>query len=173
MNFLKRLSKHFLFFILLLFFSSFIHANLIRTDANIFGHVVNAKTGEHIPFINVVLKNTTIGVSTDATGHYALTNLPEGKFIVVTQGIGYKPQEKEVELRRGKSIEINFEVEEDALNLNEVVVTAGRTSQKRTEAPVIVNTISTKMLETTQSVVLGEGLNFCTGLRYENVAFRR
>ncbi|MBS5980859.1 MAG: carboxypeptidase-like regulatory domain-containing protein, partial [Dysgonomonas mossii] len=168
MNFLKRLSKHFLLFILLLFFSSFIHANLIRTDANIFGHVVNAKTGEHIPFINVVLKNTTIGVSTDATGHYALTNLPEGKFIVVTQGIGYKPQEKEVELRRGKSIEINFEVEEDALNLNEVVVTAGRTSQKRTEAPVIVNTISTKMLETTQSVVLGEGLNFCTGLRYEN-----
>lgn len=168
MNFLKRLSKHFLLFILLLFFSSFIHANLIRTDANIFGHVVNAKTGEHISFINVVLKNTTIGVSTDATGHYALTNLPEGKFIVVTQGIGYKPQEKEVELKRGKSIEINFEVEEDALNLNEVVVTAGRTSQKRTEAPVIVNTISTKMLESTQSVVLGEGLNFCTGLRYEN-----
>lgn len=77
MNFLKRLSKHFLLFIILLFFSSFIHANLIRTDANIFGHVVNAKTGEHIPFINVVLKNTTIGVSTDATGHYSLTNLPE------------------------------------------------------------------------------------------------
>ncbi len=144
------------------------NANLVRTDANIFGHVVNRKTKEHIPYINIVLKNTTIGIATDATGHYALKNLPEGKFIVSAEGIGFKPQEIEVELKRGKSVEINFEIEEDALNLNEVVVTAGRTSQKRTEAPVIVNTISTKMLETTQSVVLGEGLNFCTGLRYEN-----
>ncbi len=143
-------------------------ANLVRTDANIFGHVVNIKTGEHVPFINVVLKNTTIGISTDETGHYHLKNLPEGKFIIIAEGIGFKPIEKEVELKRGKSIELNFEIEEDALNLNEVVVTAGRTSQKRTEAPVIVNTISTKMLQTTQSTVLGEGLNFCSGLRYEN-----
>jgi outer membrane receptor for ferrienterochelin and colicins len=143
-------------------------ANLVRTDANIFGHVVNSKTGQHISYINIILKNTTIGVATDATGHYALKNLPEGTFTVVAEGIGFKPQEKEVDLKRGKSIEVNFEIEEDALNLNEVVVTAGRTSQKRAEAPVIVNTISTKMLETTQSVVLGEGLNYCTGLRYEN-----
>ncbi|MDH6307382.1 outer membrane receptor for ferrienterochelin and colicins [Dysgonomonas sp. PFB1-18] len=153
----------------ILILSSFsANANLVRTDANIFGHVINRKTKEHIPYINIVLKNTTIGIATDATGHYALKNLPEGKFMLCAEGIGFKPQEIEVELKRGKSVEINFEIEEDALNLNEVVVTAGRTSQKRTEAPVIVNTISTKMLETTQSVVLGEGLNFCTGLRYEN-----
>lgn len=145
-----------------------VHANPIPTDANIFGHVVNNKTGEHISFINVVIKNTTIGAATDATGHYALKNLPEGKFILAVEGIGYKPQERTVEIKKGKTLEINFEIEEDILKLNEVVVTAGRSSQKRTEAPVIVNTISTKMLETTQSVVLGEGLNFCTGLRYEN-----
>jgi len=162
------MKKHILFLSIIFFSASTINANLIRTDANIFGHVTDVKTGQHIPFINIVLKNTTIGISTDETGHYHLKNLPEGKFIVIARGIGYKPQEKEVELKRGKSIELNFEIEEDALNLEEVVVTAGRTSQKRTEAPVIVNTISTKMLETTQSVVLGEGLNYCTGLRYEN-----
>ncbi|MDR0824051.1 MAG: TonB-dependent receptor [Prevotella sp.] len=156
--------------ILLSFSLTFLNAQaeLVRADANIFGHVVNRQTGEHIPFINVILKNTTIGTSTDITGHYTLKNLPEGKFIILTQGIGFKPQEKVIELKRGKSIEVNFEIEEDALKLNEVVVTAGRTSQKRSEASVIVNTISTKMLETTQSVVLGEGLNYCTGLRYEN-----
>lgn len=162
------MKKQLLIVSVLLFSVLSLQANLVRTDANIFGHVVEAKTGKHIPFINVVLKNTTIGTSTDATGHYSLKNLPEGKFIAVTQGIGYKPKEIEIELKRGKSIEVNFEVEEDALNLDEVVVTAGRTSQKRSEASVIVNTISTKMLETTQSVVLGEGLNYCTGLRYEN-----
>ncbi|SBW01785.1 TonB-dependent receptor [uncultured Dysgonomonas sp.] len=162
------MKKHIIVLFMLILSAGVMQANLVRTDANIFGHVVNSKTGQHISYINIILKNTTIGVATDATGHYTLKNLPEGTFTVVAEGIGFKPQEKEVELKRGKSIEVNFEIEEDALNLNEVVVTAGRTSQKRTEAPVIVNTISTKMLETTQSVVLGEGLNYCTGLRYEN-----
>ncbi|MBF0650557.1 TonB-dependent receptor [Dysgonomonas sp. GY75] len=162
------MKKHIIVLFILILSAGVMQANLVRTDANIFGHVVNSKTGQHISYINIILKNTTIGVATDASGHYALKNLPEGTFIVVAEGIGFKPQEKEIELKRGKSLEVNFEIEEDALNLNEVVVTAGRTSQKRAEAPVIVNTISTKMLETTQSVVLGEGLNYCTGLRYEN-----
>ncbi|MDR1503021.1 MAG: TonB-dependent receptor [Prevotella sp.] len=162
------MKKHIIVLFILILSAGVMQANLVRTDANIFGHVVNSKTGQHISYINIILKNTTIGVATDVSGHYALKNLPEGTFTVVAEGIGFKPQEKEVELKRGKSLEVNFEIEEDALNLNEVVVTAGRTSQKRAEAPVIVNTISTKMLETTQSVVLGEGLNYCTGLRYEN-----
>ncbi|WP_419033749.1 TonB-dependent receptor, partial [Dysgonomonas gadei] len=162
------MKKHIIVLFILILSAGVMQANLVRTDANIFGHVVNSKTGQHISYINIILKNTTIGVATDASGHYALKNLPEGTFIVVAEGIGFKTQEKEIELKRGKSLEVNFEIEEDALNLNEVVVTAGRTSQKRAEAPVIVNTISTKMLETTQSVVLGEGLNYCTGLRYEN-----
>ncbi len=162
------MKKHIIVLFILILSAGVMQANLVRTDANIFGHVVNSKTGQHISYINIILKNTTIGVATDASGHYALKNLPEGTFTVVAEGIGFKPQEKEIELKRGKSLEVNFEIEEDALNFNEVVVTAGRTSQKRAEAPVIVNTISTKMLETTQSVVLGEGLNYCTGLRYEN-----
>lgn len=162
------MKKYIVVLLILMLPAGVMQANLVRTDANIFGHVIESKTGKHVSYINIVLKNTTIGVATDASGHYALKNLPEGKFTVIAEGIGFKPQEKEVELMRGKSLEVNFEIEEDALNLNEVVVTAGRTSQKRAEAPVIVNTISTKMLETTQSVVLGEGLNYCTGLRYEN-----
>lgn len=137
-------------------------------DVQIHGRVVNAKTKEHVPFITIFLKNTTIGTSTDISGHYSLKNIPEGRFVVMAEGIGYKPQEFVVEIKKGSALEVNFEVEEDVLSLNEIVVSASRTNQKRTEAPVIVNTISTKMLETTQSVVLGEGLNYCTGLRYEN-----
>ncbi len=162
------MKKTLLFFSFLWSAILFASENPVRTDANIFGHVVNSKTKEHVSFINVVLKNTTIGTTTDDVGRYSLKNLPEGKFIIVAEGVGFKPLEKEVRVEKGKSVELNFEIEEDALNLNEVVVTAGRSSQKRTETPVIVNTISTKMLETTQSVVLGEGLNYCTGLRYEN-----
>lgn len=162
------MKKRFLMHAMSILLCAFSYANPAKTDANIFGHVISASTGEHVPFINVFLKNTTIGTSTDNTGHYRLTNLPIGRYTLVVSGIGYQSQEKEIVLTKGKSTEINFEVKDDALALSEVVVTAGRTSQLRTEAPVIVNTINTKLLETTHSVVLGEGLNFCTGLRYEN-----
>ncbi|NDW10031.1 TonB-dependent receptor [Dysgonomonas sp. 520] len=138
------------------------------SDANIFGHVVDAKDNEHIPFFTIGIRNTTIGTLTDATGHFSLKNLPEGTFTVVAEGIGYKTQEQKVTLKKGISLEVNFTLERDALKLDEVVVTAGRGVQKRTEAPVIVNTLSTQLLQSTQSTVLGEGLNFCTGLRYEN-----
>ena len=139
----------------------------VPTDANIFGHVIDSNN-EHIAYINVSIKNTTMGTVTDATGHYSFRNLKEGKYILVVSGVGYKPEEKTVMVTKSKTQEINFSIKEDVLNLGEVVVTSNRSSQLRLEAPVIVSTISTKQLETTQSSVLGEGLNYCTGLRFEN-----
>ena len=48
------------------------------TDANIYGHVISKKSREHLAFMTVALKGTTIGTATDASGHYFLKNLPEG-----------------------------------------------------------------------------------------------
>ena len=55
------------------------YPELKKSDANIIGHVLDKKTKEHLPYITVALKGTTIGTVTDATGHYFLKNLPEGK----------------------------------------------------------------------------------------------
>ena len=54
----------------------------IKTDANIVGHVVSE--GKHIPFATVAIKGTTIGISTDESGHYQLIHLPEGTHTIVT-----------------------------------------------------------------------------------------
>lgn len=155
-----------LFLGLLLSFSMF--GNDKRSEINLFGRVTSKASGEEISFISIAVKNTTLGTSTDASGSYTLTNLPVGELTITAQGLGYKTFTKTVSLIEGESVELNIEVEEDVLNLDEVVVTGGRTQQKRAESLVIVNTLSPKMLEQTQSVVLGEGLNFATGLRYEN-----
>lgn len=136
-----------------------------KTDANIIGDV--KCNGEHIPYINIVLKGTTIGTSTDATGHYFFKNLPEGDFTLLVSGIGYKTAEKQVPCVANKTLEINFEVEEDAVQLDGVVVSANRNEVNRTEAPTIVNIISPKLFETTNSVCLSQGLNFQPGIRTE------
>ncbi len=137
------------------------------SDEHVTGHVINKTSKEYIPFINISLKGTTLGTVTDATGHYFLKNLPSGKYLMVISGVGYKSIEKEIDLSTVKSIDLNFEMEEDQIMLESVVVSANRNETKRKEAPTVVNIISPKNFENTNSVCLAQGLNFQPGLRTE------
>jgi len=154
--------------ILILFFSQINYAQKTRTDANVFGHVKCAYCEEYLLFATIQIKGTMMGTTTDETGHYQLVNLPEGIHIIKATYIGHKSKEIEISLKKGETKEVNFELEKDNLVLDEVVVSADRGEQKRIEAPVIVNTLSPRLFNTTQSVTLGEGLNFTPGLRLEN-----
>lgn len=144
--------------------STFAHG--VKTDAHIVGHVLNGNS--HVPFANVVLVGTTIGAATDETGHFKLLNVPEGTYTVVATAVGYKPEKKEVTIVHGKTIELKYSLEEDAIGLDELVVTGERNEQRRRESSVVVNTITPQVFNMTQSVIIGEGLNFSPGLRLEN-----
>ena len=137
------------------------------SDANVFGHVLDKETGEHLPFITIQLRGTTIGTTTDHSGHYFLKNLPEGKFTLEYKFLGYKTVSKEVELKKGKTQEINIEMEEDKIALEGVVVSANRSETTRRLAPTLVNVLDAKMFQTTNAVNLAQGLNFQPGVRVE------
>lgn len=139
-----------------------------HSDANITGHVVDARTGEHIAYATLALKGTTIGAATDATGHFFLKNLPTGRFTLVASAVGYAPAEREVELRADRTIEVNFELHEAALAVDEVVVSASRTETNKRFSPTIVSVASQKLFENTASCNLAESMNFQSGLRVEN-----
>ena len=145
-----------------------IKLNMNPSDANVFGHVIDKQSGEHLAYINIFLQGTTIGTVTDATGHYSMTNLPEGKFTIVMKSIGYQTIEKQIELKKGKTIEVNFEAEEDAVSLDGVVVSANRNETTRRMAPSLVNVLDAKVFETSNATSLADGLNFQPGVRVEN-----
>ena len=144
------------------------HNAVNPSDANIVGHIIDKKSGEHLPFINLFLKGTTIGTATDATGHYYLKNLPEGEFTLVMKALGYQTIEQQVKLKRGKTLEINFEAVEDAVSLDGVVVSANRNETTRRMAPSLVNVLDSKTFETAHATSLADGLNFQPGVRVEN-----
>ena len=141
---------------------------LNESDANMIGHVVDKKTKEHIAFVTISLKGTTIGTTTDDTGHFFLKNLPEGTFTVEVASVGYKTIRKEVKFKKGKTIEMNFEIEEDMISLEGVVVSANRNETTRRMAPTLVNVMNMKTFEYTNSSNLAQGLNFQPGVRVEN-----
>ena len=137
------------------------------TDANITGHVQDANTKEHLPFINIIVKGTTIGVTTDATGHYMLKDLPIGDLTLEVSFIGYKKITKTVTTKTNTLLEVNFLLEEEALAIDEVVVSATRSETMRREAPALVNVLDMKLFERTQSTDISQGLKFQPGVRVE------
>lgn len=139
-----------------------------NTDANVYGHVVDAKTGEHMPYATIQIKGTTIATTTDKTGHYFLKNLPEGTFTVVVKCLGYKTVEKTVSIKHDATQELNFSLKTDDVALDEVVVSANRNETARRLAPNLVNVIGSKMFDITQSTCLAQGLNFQPGVRTED-----
>lgn len=62
---------------------------------------------------------------------------------------------------------MEIHLSEDRLGLNEVVVIATRYGVSRKGAPVIVNVISQRIFNATQSIAMSESLNFQPGVRLE------
>ena len=139
-----------------------------KTDTTISGHVTDAKTGEHLPYITILLRGTNIGTQTSASGHYTLRNLPVGRFELVATSIGYKESIMQIELKRGESYEANFLLEEGNLAIEEVVVSATRNHSSRKEAPTLVNVVDNSIFVKTVSPTLADGLVFQPGVRVEN-----
>lgn len=139
-----------------------------NTDANVFGHVKDAQTGEHVPFVVIKVKGTTIVTTTDNTGHFFLKNLPEGTFGIEARYLGYSSQTINVTIKKNKSQEVNFTLNPSDTDIDEVVVSANRNETKRRMAPNLVNVIGSKVFDITQSTCLAKGLNFQPGVRTED-----
>ena len=86
-----------------------------QSDAHLYGHVIDSETGEHLPYVTVTIPGTTIGTATDASGHYFLKNLPQGRFTLVASSVGYRSAEQTVEISPDKTIEVNFSLTEEEI----------------------------------------------------------
>mgnify|MGYP000352725150 CR=1 FL=1 len=138
------------------------------TDANIFGHVVDRDTHEHIPYATIAVTGTAFGTTTDASGHYFLKNLPEGALTLEVRALGYASQTQQVTLRRGQTAELNFEVVQSGISMDEVVVSASRSARLRREAPALVSVLDAGLFEKTNASCLAQGLSFQPGVRVED-----
>jgi TonB-linked SusC/RagA family outer membrane protein len=103
-------------------------ANLVAkvavADKVITGTVSDA-SGLALPGVNVRLKGTSTGITTDANGKYRIS-VPDDNAILVFSFVGYTPQEVKV----GDRSLINITLAEEKNALNEVVVVGYGTQKK-------------------------------------------
>ena len=138
------------------------------SDANIYGHVIDKQSGKHLPYITIFVKGTNIGTTTDTSGHYFLKNLPTGTISLEVKSLGFRTTQKSITIDANSTKELNFAIEQDDIALDDVVVSANRNETKRKLAPNLVNVLSPKLFDATQSVCLSQGLNFQPGVRTED-----
>lgn len=93
-------------------------AMLAAQSITISGKVTDFDSGEDLPGVNVILKGTSTGVTTDLNGEY-LIEVPSLKGVLVFTYIGM--EKKEVAIK-GRSV-IDVQLKADVAQLSEVVVT--------------------------------------------------
>ncbi|QCR21424.1 TonB-dependent receptor [Pontibacter sp. SGAir0037] len=127
------------------------------------GKVVDAITKEALTGASVQLKGTTSGAVTDFNGHFKL-NSKAGADTIVVSYVGYLPQQ----LPLGAS-GLFVQLRRSASQLNQVVVSASREGQARTEVPVAISAISKEVLLETKPVTLDQVLNKVSGVYMVNL----
>ncbi len=81
---------------------------------------VSDSQGQGMPGVNVIVKGTSAGTTSDATGKYNISVTEDGAVILVFSFIGYSTQEVDA----GTRTTVDVTMAEDVRELNEVVVTA-------------------------------------------------
>ena len=116
---------------------------------------------------NIILKGTALGTITNKDGYYLLTELPRGNFILKASYIGYRSREAPVKLKGHQISKINFDLEEDKLNLEQIVVTGTRTKHYIKDVPVRTEVITMQEIEDKNAHNLYQALEGTLGLRVE------
>lgn len=105
------------------------------------------KNNEPIPFANVVINGTTIGASTDFNGKFIITGIDPGFYQLQISSVGYKTLiTQELQVINNRTTNVEYYLEEQSYDLDQVVVTAERFVKKE-ESPVSLRSIGISEIE--------------------------
>ncbi|MFZ4464519.1 MAG: SusC/RagA family TonB-linked outer membrane protein [Bacteroidales bacterium] len=109
------------------------------------GVVKDKSTGETMPGANVIIKGTLIGAVTNFDGLFVIENVPAGEVQVDASFIGYIVQSIKTSVNAGKTTTLNFNLESDAVALEETVV-IGYGIQKKSDRTGAVSSVTSEEL---------------------------
>lgn len=137
---MKKMLQRMAFVIALMLISSSLFA-----QGFVKGVVSDASTNETLIGASVVLKGTTVGVSTDLDGAFTL-EMPSGQQVLVIQFVGYVKQEIVVSVKTGQTVNLGtIALTANQIGLEEVNVFASIAIDRKT--PVALSTLDPIIIE--------------------------
>ncbi len=98
----------------------------LSPDGNIEGIVIDMKTKEPLPGVNIEVLGTIRGASSDIAGKFTIDNLPIGTYRIQVSYIGYTTQKiTDIIVMHNKPAIVDVELNEDIIESEKIIVTAG------------------------------------------------
>ncbi|HTY37276.1 MAG TPA: TonB-dependent receptor [Bacteroidota bacterium] len=124
--------------------------SLVAQSGGVSGKIVNADDQTPLSNVNVVLRDKTIGASTNAEGVYELTLVPAGTYTLQASRVGFKTFRTTVTVGDTKLV-LDIRLQPEPIGMNEVIVTGYResyssrdnASASRIDAPLMALPLST------------------------------
>ena len=116
------------------------------------GKVLSSDDNNPLPGVNVAVKGTSRGTTTDAAGTYRI-NVPNGGTVLVFSSVGFISQEIAI----GSRSSIDVTIIADTRSLNEVVV-VGYGTQKKSQLTGAISSVSSKQITEMPITNLGQAM---------------
>lgn len=125
-------------------------------ERTVSGTVKDKTANAPFPGVNVSVKGTSIGTLTDASGQFTL-KVPSSVTAITFSFVGFASQEVTIP----SSGNISIEMEELISQLNEVIVSVGRGSQRTlTDTPLPIDNFTATELKTTGQISFDKALQY-------------
>lgn len=105
------------------------------------GRITASTNNEVLPGVNIVVKGTNLGTTTDKDGTYQI-NVPNESSTLVFSSVGYLPHEMAV----GKRTTLDVTLESDSKTLQDVVV-VGYGTQRKSQLTGAISSVSAKEIQ--------------------------
>ncbi len=104
----------------------FSHVARAQNTGTIKGRVIDEKTNEGLPSVNIVIKGTYYGAATDFDGNYKIEKINPGTYNIDVTLLGYKAvQYTAIKVEAGQTVELDVKMAESVLSLGTEVVIVG------------------------------------------------
>jgi TonB-dependent SusC/RagA subfamily outer membrane receptor len=132
--------------VVLILFASRAVASAQETTAMVSGQIVRASSGEPVVGVHVAVLGTEMETTSAEKGWYIMFNVPPGKHRVQASMVGFETVTKVVTLHAGGALLLEFELAEDPVPLDDVIITE---SDSRRQFGNSVASVDSKVFEVT------------------------
>lgn len=118
--------------------------------------IITTSDGKPAANVNITVKETGKTITSGEDGSFNINTSKECTCIIIVSYTGLKTQEKQVAVRNGENAEVNFQLQENAGQLEEVIVKGYKSLN---EKPVSVGKVAIDPMDLPQSIaVVGQGI---------------
>jgi len=127
------------------------------------GKILDEKTGDPLAYVNVGVRDTSIGTFSDENGEFKL-ELPKGNFTLIISLVGYEKKEYQVSLDGEKPVFLEVNMVNATQELNTVVVSASKYAQRIQESVSSIEVLKPSLIQNSNIQSVDKALDAVPGV---------